>query len=192
MKTTPLSERDELLSLRDQLRNSTAELHARVDRHMGQLLQQADGGYAEFLLMSATAILPLEHALEAANVAAILPDWVERSRSAAILADLADLSLSAPAGRSIDGDQRLTDEAYQFGMLYVLEGSRLGARVILRELQGSMQPLPVRYLSHGQAQPMWQTFVRSLEASSAANQNRQLAISGATAAFNMFLPDSAT
>lgn len=192
MKTPPLSERDELRSLRDQLRNSTAELHARVDRHMGQLLQQTDGGYAEFLLMSAAAILPLENALEAANVAAILPDWVERSRSAAILADLADLSLSAPAGRSIDGDQRLTDEAYQFGMLYVLEGSRLGARVILRELQGSMQPLPVRYLSHGQGQPMWQTFVRSLEASSAANQNRELAISGATAAFNMFLPVATT
>lgn len=192
MKPTSLNERDELLSLRNQLRNSTAELHARVDRHMGQLLQQADGGYAEFLLMSATAILPLEHALKAANVAEILPDWEERSRSTAILADLADLSLSAPAGRSIKDDQRLTDEAYQFGMLYVLEGSRLGARVILRELQGSMPPFPVRYLSHGQGQPMWQTFVRSLEASPAANQNRQLTISGATAAFNMFLPVEAT
>lgn len=191
VKTPPLSERFEPPSIRDQLRNSTAELHARVDGHMGKLLQHTDGGYAEFLVASAEAILPLEHALEAANVSAILPDWEERSRSAALLADLADLSLSAPAWRNIDDSHRFIDEAYQFGVVYVLEGSRLGARVILRELLRSVKPLPMRYLSHGHDQPMWQTFIRSLEASPVTDQNRQRALSGAVAAFEMFLPAQA-
>jgi heme oxygenase len=161
---------------------------------MGQILQDKDGGYTRFLEMTAKALLPLEQALDKANVSAVLPDWAQRSRSAALRADLAALSVAAPDARGAYCDPLLRNEAYQFGILYVLEGSRLGALMILREIQKAPAPVharAMRYLTHGEGQPLWQTFLKQLEASRAAERNPGIAVAGATAAFEMFLPQDA-
>jgi heme oxygenase len=173
-------------SLRHRLREATAGLHARVDRHMGGLLQHAPDGYARFLSATACAVLPLEHALNKAGVAALLPDWPQRARSPALLADLAELHLPVPAEPDACATLPLESEAFAFGVLYVLEGSRLGARYILRELEDKQ--LPTRYLSHGEGQPFWPVFIRCLEESRAVRQDHAAAVAGATAAFNLFLP----
>jgi heme oxygenase len=168
------------------LRAATASLHRRVDTHMTALLKQSDG-YARFLLATARAQLPLERALEAANVFAILPDWAQRSRSASLRSDLAAMSLVEPVG-----EVRLprSDEAYLLGIVYVLEGSRLGARVVLRQLEMSTSTDlkgVSSYLSHGQSERLWQTFLTRLEASEPVKRNREAAVAGASDAFEMFL-----
>jgi heme oxygenase (biliverdin-IX-beta and delta-forming) len=131
--------------------------------------------------------LPLEQALEKSDASALLPDWPQRSRSAALLADLDELSLSVPRFSRFVNDERLREDAFQFGTLYVLEGSRLGGKLLLRQLQLSARSLPSRFLSHGQSQPLWQTFIAKLEASDAARENAGAVIDGATSAFAMFL-----
>lgn len=178
-------------SIRFRLRAATGSLHARVDAYMGGLLQQTDGGYEQFLIATARAVLPLERALCEAGVSEILHDWPLRSRSDALRADFATLSLPEPDAHAVKEDSALHDEAYVLGILYVLEGSRLGARVLL----GMLENAPVeghrratRYLSHGKGLPLWPTFLAQLDASAEVRRHPDSAIAGASAAFGLFLP----
>jgi heme oxygenase len=179
-------------SVRHLLRSATATDHAEVDSRFAMLIGRGVAGYAEFLQLSAAAISPLEQALREANVERILPDWEDRSRGASLGADLADLGLSAPpAARppSVGG------EAHQFGVLYVLEGSRLGAKVLIRRLLASpgLQTVhPLRYLRHGEGLPLWPTFVQQLESSAAVRRSTGDVIAGAHMAFGWFGAHAAT
>src|SRR5262245_18514722 len=74
--------------LRSLLRDATAAEHARLDAQLGALDLCTPGGYRRFLEIFAAALLPLEHSLVAAGVHDVLPDWDDRARSEAILADL--------------------------------------------------------------------------------------------------------
>lgn len=175
------------LSLRTHLRTETAQLHALVDNRFRSRLFQSHDGYANFLTVSASAILPIENALEAANVAATFPDWAQRARSSALQADLAALSLPVPEATSAF---EVRSKAAQFGILYVLEGSRLGAKAILHAIEKAPSPIgrsAQRYLSHGIGQPFWQTFLTRLDASFEANRNADEVIEGARSTFRMFL-----
>ena len=177
-------------SLRDRLRTSTASLHRSVDDIMGRMLRRPDGGYEHFLSLSARAIFPLERALNRANVTSVLPDWPQRSRTAALQSDLEALSIPAPTMEDLRNESRLHDEAYQFGVLYVLEGSRLGGRAILQNLLKVPEQARAHgymYLSHGAGQPLWRTFLERLEASAAARRRSESAIAGAVATFERFV-----
>lgn len=187
MTSAPIGEVNQLSSVRDRLRSSTAALHAQVDRSLSRLLRREQDGYASFLTTSAAGLLPLERGLYEGGVSAILPDWPQRVRTTALLADLSLLSLPVPRLRSLRDRNLFRFEAYQFGVLYVLEGSRLGARAILRSREKSGQTGPTNYLSHGEGLPLWPLFLAQLEASDAAHQDPELALAGATAAFEMFL-----
>lgn len=148
--------------------------------------------YAEFLSASAAALWPLEQALGTANVARILPDWHERARSAALRADLADLGISAPPTTPAP---EIKDDAFLFGVLYVLEGSRLGARLLTRRVLATGTPSmhrATRYLRHGEGKPLWQTFLCRLEASAAVRRAPKCAVAGAIAAFACFTERSAS
>jgi heme oxygenase len=173
--------------IRFRLRAATASVHARVDTYMGGLLRQTDRGYEQFLTATAHAVLPLERALCEARVSELVHDWPLRCRSDALREDLAALSIAEPDTHPIHEGPRLRDEAFMLGALYVLEGSRLGARVLLGML-GATHSHALRYLSHGHGLPLWQTFLAQLEASSAVRRNPESAEAGASAAFRPFLP----
>ena len=179
-------------SVRHLLRSATATDHAEVDSRFAMLIGRGVAGYAEFLQLSVAAIAPLEEALREANVERILPDWEDRARGASLRADLADLGLSTqPAARP----PSLGGEANQFGVLYVLEGSRLGAKVLIRRLLASPRlptPWPLRYLRHGEGLPLWPTFVEQLESSAAVRRSPADAIAGAHKAFRWFGAHAAT
>lgn len=172
------------MSARRYLREATAHLHAKVDARFAPLLEGDEVGYHQFLLRSAVAVLPLEQALQSSRISEILPDWHQRSRSAALREDLATLSLREPPCQA---PPEMRGEAFQFGVSYVLEGSRLGARVLLDRATGPGIRQAMRYLAHGAGLSLWQTFVNRLEASSAVQMELQEALAGATAAFHSFL-----
>jgi heme oxygenase len=171
-------------SVRMLLRSTTAEDHAAIDARFGRLIADGAAGYREFLRRSAAAVRPLEQALREIGVERILTDWRQRERTAALRADLADLGLDDPSDVT---QPRLGGEAHQFGVLYVLEGSRLGAKVLIKRLQQSGPvPAALRYLHHGEGRPLWQTFVERLERSDAVRRSPEDAIAGARAAFACF------
>lgn len=172
--------------IRDFLRHSTADAHAAVDRQLGALLNEGFDGYRAFLLANAAAIFPLEQALTEAGVHRILPEWEMRARAAALRADLASVGASAPR---VEETPEIGGEAYQFGMLYVLEGSRLGAKVLARIVSESADPrvrAASRFLHHGEGVRFWQTFLERLENSTAVAAAPEEALAGAHAAFALF------
>jgi heme oxygenase len=79
-------------------------------------------------------------------------------------------------------------------MVYVLEGSRLGGKLLLRRARANPDP-PVRlathYLAHGEGLDLWRPFLQRLEASVAVIQAPHEAVAGARAAFMTFASHAA-
>jgi len=176
--------RPEAAGLRLCLRSVTAEAHARLDHQLGALDLTILPGYRQFLEINAAGLIPLETALAAAGVDEIFPDWPLRSRQAAILEDLARVGGQAdplPAPPPLDFGGLL-------GTMYVLEGSRLGARVLLNAVKQSADPQVLHataFLRHGAGQHFWPSFLAILDRHSAAHHEAG-AIDGAHKAFAMF------
>ena len=116
---------------RHALRAATAAHHDHVDRAFGAFDLTTRSGYTHFLLAQAHAFLPVEVAIDAADPHDFLPDWPARRRSAALLADLRALGrtpeIEAPGPLFRNREEIL-------GAIYVLEGSRLGGRMLARSV----------------------------------------------------------
>ncbi len=124
-------------------------------------------------------------ALVSAHVERLFPDWERRSRSRAIRADIARFGgivrpLSAPEELGLGG---------MLGTMYVLEGSRLGARMLLRRVAQSPHP-EVReacaYLGHGAGSSLWQSFLAALEFHGGRLSDDRVAVRAAQHAFDLF------
>lgn len=75
------------------------------------------------------------------------------------------------------------------GILYVLEGSRLGGSVILRRVLASPDATlhdHVRFLRHGEGLRLWPSFAAWLAADEPAQADRSGAVAGARLAFAAF------
>ncbi|WP_210528605.1 biliverdin-producing heme oxygenase [Rubellimicrobium arenae] len=172
--------------LRTHLRSATRLAHERVDAAFGQYDLSRRSDYATFLSHHAAILTPLELSLEAAGVARLLPDWPERSRRHALRQDLEVLGLLPP---SIGQGATPQGPAALLGMVYVLEGSRLGAAVLLRRVREATDPdvrAATLYLGHGAAQGLWTSFIDRLEQSPQALADPDAVVAGALAAFAAF------
>jgi heme oxygenase (biliverdin-IX-beta and delta-forming) len=171
--------------LRDRLRMTTATAHHDLDAKFGAFDLTSRRGYRRFLEASAAALLPLEAALEQAGVAGIFSDWAQRSRRMAIIADLDRIG---GAIRPLPDIGPLNRNRL-FGTLYVLEGSRLGAKFLLRMIDRSTDPHiaeATAYLNHGAGQPLWWSFLARLDSEAIAPDDEAEAIDGARNAFATF------
>ena len=171
--------------LRDRLRNATAAAHARLDAQLVTLSLGELPDYRRFLELSAAALLPLETALIDAGVARLFPDWELRSRRHAILTDLVRVGGKLHLLR---GPEPL-DHRAMLGTMYVLEGSRLGAKVLLRTIAQSADPVVTNataYLRHGAGQQLWPSFLAALERHAVALDDDASVVTGALEAFGRF------
>lgn len=172
--------------LRSLLRERTRAAHEGVDAAFGRNDLTTRAGYASFLRRHAAALLPLEAEVERAGAERLLTDWPLRRRSEALEHDLAALDLSRPAALAapaLDGPAEL------LGALYVLEGSRLGAQVLVRGVERGGDPAShaaTAYLRHGSGQALWPAFVAQLEQSAHAIAAPERVLAGALLAFAMF------
>ena len=79
------------LNRRNSLRGATDHLHRDLDR-IAEGFNLGDAThYRRFLQANAATLIAIEQLIENAGVAQLIPDWPERSRSAAIRADLDSL-----------------------------------------------------------------------------------------------------
>jgi heme oxygenase len=113
--------------------------------------------YRMFLEASAAALLPLEQVLVASGVEQWLGDWRARLRSDHLRIDLA---LVGGVEQMLAVEPRTLDAAQLPGVLYVLEGSRLGAQSIIERVSGST--LATHYLTAG-GPALWRSFLTRLE-----------------------------
>lgn len=172
------------------LRENTRPAHGALDTRIIAARPFAD-------LSSYGRFLALQHDLHATTrplyhdpaLGALLPDLPSRDRFAAVLDDLADLGLAAPA----DGGARpepLPDPAslpQALGWLYVVEGSNLGAAFLLKmarelglsESHGArhMAPAPAGRGLH------WRNFTAAMDAIPLSAAEEQQAAAEASRAF---------
>lgn len=169
--------------LRERLRDATAASHRELDAQLSSFDLTVFSGYRRFLQASAGALLPLEAALVDAGVANMFPDWPERARSAAIAADLERLGGEAHASVSVSP---MTPSGV-LGTMYVLEGSRLGAKFLLKTVADAADPRiaeATAYLGHGTGKRLWQSFLSRLQSEETCDEDE--AIESAQLAFAAF------
>lgn len=144
-------------------------------------------GYRRLLAVQSLALPQCEAMLDASTIATLIPDWEDRRRGAALAADCEALGLAAPTPASSARTAPLALSPGQaVGMLYVLEGSRLGARLLHRRLQENPDPhcrAADRFLTHGADERLWTSFVAWLDALELTPTD---AIAGAHHAFALF------
>jgi heme oxygenase len=171
--------------LRSRLKEATAEAHRDLDTQLSGFDLASLDGYRRFLEANAAALWPVEDALEAAGVATVFADWPQRSRRAAMMADLVRVSGTLNPLAPLPALNRNG----VFGALYVLEGSRLGAKYLLRSVAHAADPAIVSataYLSHGAGQHFWPSFLAALEQEPATPEDEAEMINAAELAFSVF------
>ncbi|WP_417309530.1 biliverdin-producing heme oxygenase [Devosia sp.] len=143
------------------LRNRTAEAHAIVDAAVGAF-DDLDS-YKRYLLATYRFRIPLERRLENVDWPVGLGEWRPRRIGAQLQADLDDFGLPFPDLEQFDPP---LEQSRIYGALYVLEGSSLGARVLLRraETLGLSGDFGARHLAVLSAGDSWRGFLTQLEA----------------------------
>ena len=129
-----------MTSAHDWLKGSTAAAHRRVDEAFSGFALDDAASYRSFLVAHAFALLPIEAWLEG-RAEAVLPDWRARARSEALKSDLQKLDATATAGEAFEAAD---DPASIAGVVYVLEGSRIGGNILAKRVPAW---LPKSYLS---------------------------------------------
>jgi heme oxygenase len=169
----------------DRLRSSTCDLHHLVDGGFDLTSISDAPGYSVFLL-SNWPFASIEVALESAGIHRVLPDWDKRRRREALAMDLSQFGISLPAIGPLEIG---SDLGTLLGWSYVIEGSRLGAGMILRAItrHGEQVPQGTRFLRRGADENLWSTFrlaLSRIDDDSSATSN---ACAAAVRAFQYFL-----
>ncbi|WP_203309565.1 biliverdin-producing heme oxygenase [Sphingomonas beigongshangi] len=160
------------------LRKATAADHDAVDAGFGVFRLDDATDYGLFLVAHAQALHVVETALAGDST---LPAW--RPRAALLAADLAALGLAMPAPAPAIAPP--DDPDGRWGALYVIEGSRLGGRVLAKTVPSA---LPTAYLAAVHEQGEWRTLLAAIDARGAASDDRARAaiIRGARQTFALF------
>jgi heme oxygenase (biliverdin-IX-beta and delta-forming) len=171
--------------LQDIIRSATHHSHHRLDLALTWLDVSRPRYYAGFLRGQAEALFPIEAALARGGIERLLPDWHYRARARALDDDLAIMDVSTDPLPL----PRFANDAQMLGAVYVLEATRMGARVMLARLAEYPDSVAIgatNYLKHGFGKRLWPSFLAVLEQHSASRNNPAGVVQGAEIAFGMF------
>ena len=178
--------------LRSFLRQQTADVHARLDDAIGSF--SSPEAYARYLRGTLAFREPIEAALMQASIPP--PDgWRFCPLAWSIRADMTDLGLSTspkPALAAV----RIADISDLLGTLYVLEGSALGARILLQRARklGFSEEFGARHLAlQTRDQDNWRGVLGLLERHqpSQADATAKASIAAFALAVEAFAPGNA-
>lgn len=157
--------------VRQALRKATMANHQHVDELYSDFSLESRTEYSAFLKAHARALMPLEKLAR--------PD---SPRLPQLMEDLAVLGEALPEPLTADAK---ADEAFRWGALYALEGSRLGGAMLERRVAPG---LPRAYLKAVHGQGSWIAFQQALDAAADGGGQDWIdsAIRGAEAAFALF------
>jgi heme oxygenase len=184
-------------SLRERLRRETRDLHDRLEAAVDaerQLGARAD--YARYLRRLWRLHRSAEDDLCRRDFTAFGFSYATRRRSPLLEADLAALGcpLTARGQRDLVTLPRLANPAAALGSVYVIEGSALGARVLLGQITAALGLNG----GHGAAffagrpsedRQMWRSVVAALNGIDPSSPEADAAIAGARAMFTLFLTE---
>ena len=141
-------------------------------------------GYRRFLLTHAAALPVLTKALEEAEFGWLCPGWTGAPRMAALMADLDGLGLAQPpASEAVPGGR-----AEAWGIAYVVEGARLGGRLLERQALDGGDPrirANARFLAD-RTGLNWRDLSDRLDAALREEDDLNAAIQAARASFALY------
>ena len=145
------------MSIRFALKSATDPLHEQLDAALSRLNLADRGDYARFLKFQARTVPAIERELADSGLGEMVEGWCEARRGEALEQDLAGLgeSMSAPASAP-----RIEGKAEALGAAYVLEGSRLGGKVLQRLVGDG---LPANFLNHPSGVGPWKHLIAVLD-----------------------------
>lgn len=157
--------------IRQALRDATMESHRRVDTLFADFSLDSAQSYRLFLTAHGRALGAIESVAR--------PD---APRLPLLARDLEALDAALPAPLPAPAGDA---EGYRWGLLYALEGSRLGGAMLSRQVG---EGLPKNYLSAVHGKGEWLSFQRALDGAAAEGGEGWLedAVQGALAAFALF------
>ncbi|MBB3102103.1 biliverdin-producing heme oxygenase [Azomonas macrocytogenes] len=173
-------------SLRTRLREISVAWHVQADGAFSSFPLDTQDGYRRFLEAHALALVPLEEALERRGIGRLLPDWMERRRRFVLTEDIQVLGGQIPTPARVELPE---NDAWLWGVAYVLEGSRMGSRMLgkkIHESDNAWAKKATGYLTHRQDEAIWPKFVACLE-EAADRLDEHSAIAGTKQAFELFL-----
>ncbi|MBO3761269.1 biliverdin-producing heme oxygenase [Ciceribacter sp. L1K22] len=120
---------------RQNLKTLTADLHKRLDDKVGAL--DSIEGYAAYVEGMLRFRREIEPRIEASNLADVLPGFLPILISKELERDVASIGGRVPASNNLLPDKGIAFSRDELlGVLYVLEGSALGARILVRRAAG--------------------------------------------------------
>jgi heme oxygenase len=174
------------------LKAETLQSHEDLEKHPN-LIAMGEGemtldGYADIL----RRFYPFWEAVEQSaynfeGVKSVLPDIEDRKLSANLLADLKALNVE-PAP-SYHGINWVTDLASAMGTIYVIEGSTLGGRVIVKRVMEQLKLTPQNgcsyYFGYGaETGAKWKGFMDGLAACNFSDAEADQVVAAATKTFD--------
>ena len=171
-----------------QLRESTRDAHTRAEASLAPLAQPDSlAQYVTLLCVLWGFQAPLERLLAHQELPSAV-DSPARRRLGALAADLTDLGVTGASLPEAARLPALASPGAVWGALYVCEGATLGGRVLRRQVQARLGPVPARFLGGrgGRTQPMWRDLGRLADLYVTGQQGRQLARQTAIQAFAAF------
>jgi heme oxygenase len=174
---------------RQSLRHATQTAHARLDdliERAGLLKSRAE--YELYLQATWTARWPCEQALESWGAAALYAAWPQRRICDTLSQDIFDVSHIRPA-EAAHGLPEVLSEAQALGILYVLEGSALGARILETQAAaiGMTASFGARHMARQTSAPgAWSQFMALLARTPMSSAGEEQCTAAALAAFALY------
>jgi heme oxygenase (biliverdin-IX-beta and delta-forming) len=162
------------------LREATREAHENLDALFTGFDLTNGEGYRRFIGAQASAMLAVEAVLDASGAAAVVDDWPRRRRGDALIADAAALGLE-PSTVPAPTFTSLPEVA---GALYVVEGSRHGARFLRKQVPAD---LPTAFLDADQPPGSWAKLLDRIDAILYQPEADEAAVKSALAVFEVFV-----
>ena len=175
----------------EHLRASTSEAHHNLERIpvSGALLAPTVSlqSYIEYLQLMHTVVSSLEKFIYP-KISAVISDLPERSKLHKIEADLAYSGSGAPTSDKNVFSDATDSLAYALGIAYVVEGSALGGRFILKNINAVLgfeaENGASYFAGYGsQTGSQWKRFLSELTAYAVATSSQDDIVSGANFAF---------
>ena len=163
------------------LKAGTDDLHDELDGRLSRLDLGNEGDYRRFLRFHGRIVPSVEDSLAAGGIEDLLPGWIGWRRTSSIVADLA--ALGEPMPDPVPTPKN-NSKAELLGTAYVLEGSRLGGR-ILRKRVGNQ--LPVSFLAHTGGKEAWPALIAVLDRNLYSQPLIDEAKTAARRSFDLFL-----
>lgn len=176
------------LSRTQQLKALTTETHDQLDKRIMANKPFANrDNYSRFLIAQYGFLRDCDPLYDNPDLAALFPDLTERRRYDRIAADITDLERTLPSHDTLPAVEHKQDIPTALGWMYVTEGSKLGAAILLK-MAGSIglsEGFGARHLAgapEGRAKN-WREFTAVVDHIRLTDEEEARMVAGAKAAF---------